>query len=409
MVNAPTLSSLDADALARRLRDLVRDERDALVEFLQHLDEFDRRRAWAEAGHDSLWSYCLRVLHLREGPAGRRIGAMRVLRRFPALADALRDGRLCLSTITLVAPLLTASNLDEIVASAAYLTKAEVEHLVATLQPRAAPRDGLRLVARADGGDAPSSFDSAALRSGRTEGGTTAEQGSLLGPTPTPTPTPTSTPTSTSTPTTAPTPTSNAPPASTANPPPALAPRASRPTLTPVAADTYSLRVTLDSALKADLDELTALLSHKVPDGDLAAVLREAIRCAIVKHATRKGARAPAQKRAPCAPRPRAASVVPTTTSDRPQIPAEIRRVVWKRDAGRCTWTAPDGRRCESRWRLELDHVVPVALGGASTVDGLRLLCRVHNQLHAQHVFGAEHMGRFRREDPAPVRSLIPG
>src|SRR5512138_724185 len=122
-------SSLSPDALARRLAELAANEREALVEFLLHLEEFDRRRLWAEAGYDSLWTYCQRVLHLREGPAGRRIGAMRIVRQFPRLADALRDGRLCLSTVTLLAPLLREDGLDTIVAHAAYKTKAEVEHL----------------------------------------------------------------------------------------------------------------------------------------------------------------------------------------------------------------------------------------------------------------------------------------
>jgi len=96
-----TLSSLDARSLARRLGELAGDERQAQVEFLLHLDEFDRRRAWLELGYGSLWTYCLEALHLREGAAGRRINAMRVLRRFPGLAGALRDGRLCLSTLAI--------------------------------------------------------------------------------------------------------------------------------------------------------------------------------------------------------------------------------------------------------------------------------------------------------------------
>lgn len=90
---SPAPASLDPTALSRRLGELAGHERELQVEFLLHLEEFDRRRAWAEAGYPSLWEYLLRVLHLREGAAGRRIAAMRVLRRFPALGDALRDGR----------------------------------------------------------------------------------------------------------------------------------------------------------------------------------------------------------------------------------------------------------------------------------------------------------------------------
>jgi hypothetical protein len=58
----------------------------------------------------------------------------------------------------------------------------------------------------------------------------------------------------------------------------------------PVAEDRWSLRVTLDGAAKADLDALRTLLSHKIPDGELGAVVREAIRCALEKHGKRRGA-----------------------------------------------------------------------------------------------------------------------
>jgi hypothetical protein len=121
-------------------------ERKVQVEFLLHLEEYDRRRAWAEAGYPSLWEWCLRVLHLREGAAGRRIAAMRVLRRLPKLAEALRDGRLSLSTVAQLGPVLTEEDCEEIVARAAYLTKVETEHLVVSLQPRTAPKEGLRLL-----------------------------------------------------------------------------------------------------------------------------------------------------------------------------------------------------------------------------------------------------------------------
>jgi hypothetical protein len=94
------LSSLDSRTLARRLGELAGDERRVQVEFLLHLEEFDRRRAFLELGHGSLWTYCLEALHLREASAGRRIGAMRVLRRFPWVAEALRDGRRAFSPRT---------------------------------------------------------------------------------------------------------------------------------------------------------------------------------------------------------------------------------------------------------------------------------------------------------------------
>ncbi len=143
-MSAPVPASLDSSVLAVRLRELAGEERNVQVDFLLHLDEFDRRRAFVEAGHASLWAYCLKVLHLREGATGRRIQAMRVLRRFPSLEAPLRDGRVCLSTVALLGQVLTDENADDLVARAAYRTRAEVEHLVVSIQARTAPRAGIR-------------------------------------------------------------------------------------------------------------------------------------------------------------------------------------------------------------------------------------------------------------------------
>ncbi|MGE3261706.1 MAG: HNH endonuclease [Bacteriovoracia bacterium] len=77
-------------------------------------------------------------------------------------------------------------------------------------------------------------------------------------------------------------------------------------------------------------------------------------------------------------------------------VPAAVRRAVWVRDQGQCTFT--DGKRaCHSRYRLELDHIIPFAMGGPSTVENLRLRCFTHNQLHAIQTFGREKViGRKR-------------
>ncbi len=110
----------------------------------------------------------------------------------------------------------------------------------------------------------------------------------------------------------------------------------------------------------------------------------------------RKGAVEPSRKKRSPQPKERAA------TRGRGRHtrarPAAVRREVWKRDGGQCAWRSEDGHRCDSTWKLELDHVVPAALGGPSTVENLRMCCRTHNQLHADHAFGRAHMELFRRE-----------
>jgi HNH endonuclease len=56
------------------------------------------------------------------------------------------------------------------------------------------------------------------------------------------------------------------------------------------------------------------------------------------------------------------------TPAGREPIPREVKLSVWRRDRGRC-------RECGEGFDLQYDHVIPLALGGASSVDNLQLLC----------------------------------
>ena len=76
-------------------------------------------------------------------------------------------------------------------------------------------------------------------------------------------------------------------------------------------------------------------------------------------------------------------------------ISAGVRRQVWQRDGGRCSYVDPQtGRRCNSTHLIEIDHIVPHALGGGADPGNLRLLCGAHH--HHRHA-----QGRSPRE-PAP-------
>ena len=73
-------------------------------------------------------------------------------------------------------------------------------------------------------------------------------------------------------------------------------------------------------------------------------------------------------------------------------IPAAVRREVWRRDGGRCTFVDRDsGRRCGSRFLLEIDHVIPYALGGGEAVANLRIRCAAHHRL--RHARRPEELG----------------
>lgn len=60
-------------------------------------------------------------------------------------------------------------------------------------------------------------------------------------------------------------------------------------------------------------------------------------------------------------------------------IPADLRRAVFERDVGRCV-------ECGSNFDLQYDHILPVALGGATTVDNLQILCANCNRLKSDTI-----------------------
>src|ERR1700688_4803719 len=52
----------------------------------------------------------------------------------------------------------------------------------------------------------------------------------------------------------------------------------------------------------------------------------------------------------------------------RTPIPTEVRRAVFERAGGRCA-------ECGGAFDLQYDHILPVALAGATTLENLQLLC----------------------------------
>jgi len=77
----------------------------------------------------------------------------------------------------------------------------------------------------------------------------------------------------------------------------------------------------------------------------------------------------------------------------RPPSQAEVRRQVWRRDKGRCS-------NCRSTFALEIDHVLPKAAGGPSTLENTRLLCRACNQRAAIKYFGLSKMAGHLERSP---------
>ena len=77
-------------------------------------------------------------------------------------------------------------------------------------------------------------------------------------------------------------------------------------------------------------------------------------------------------------------------------VPVDTKYRIWQRAQSRCEYTDPkSGKRCESRHRLQLDHIVPFSVGGKTDLTNLRLACPTHNQLYAVQFFGETKMKRY--------------
>jgi hypothetical protein len=339
---------MTARELSNELLSLLRKEQGAMADFLLALADFDRDERWRELGHTSLFYFLRRELGLSAGAAQNRKTAAELIQRVPEIAAALRQGKLCLSTITELAKVLTPENQAELLPRFFGLSYRDAEMLVVTLKPvEEAPSRPVITAARA-AIPPPDAKKVAALPALQLQ-----------------------------------TPEPAAPPDLV---PAAVAPArpAQRDTAEPLDAGRSRLHVTVSREFLKKLDAAKDALSHAKPGASAEEILEAGLDLLLERQAKRNGLVAKPQK------------TVRPSKSDR--IPAHVKRAVWERAGGRCEYILESGERCGCTTRLEYDHITPKALGGKSTVGNTRLACRPHNDLAARLVFGDRLMDRYTRK-----------
>jgi hypothetical protein len=153
----------------------------------------------------------------------------------------------------------------------------------------------------------------------------------------------------------------------------------------PLAPARYKVQFTAGQELHDKIERARDLLRHRVPNGDLAEVFDRVLSLAIAKLERERFA---LTDRPLASPR--------ETDPDSRHIPADVKREVYLRDGGQCTYVDGHGHRCSARGMLEYDHIIPYALGGPATVANTRLRCAVHNRLEAEEKFGAAFIAQMR-------------
>jgi len=357
----------DAELVAE-VKSLIRRERGVTADVIAHLAEMGTRGVHLREGYTSLFAYCRDALGLSEWEAYNRIEVARAARRFPVILEMLGEGTIHLTAVRLLAPHLTPENHLEVLYSARGKTKQQVQEIVARLAPRPDVPCTVRKVSASSRSviDAPSASGPAGVT---VDTGGTGDSSVTGGG-------PDRAGRSTS---------SVAPLLSSAVPSPAMSKPAA--IVTPLSPDRYKLQVTISGEALEMLRLAKDMLGHAVPSGDDAVVLERALQTLLAELARKKFAdtQTPrSQKSGADTPAMRKASRA---------VPAAVKRVVWVRDLGRCAFVGANGHRCDARRSVEFHHVDPYALGGESTVDGIQLRCRSHNDYEGRLYFGKRRRG----------------
>ena len=359
-------SQLSNPGLLAVVAERLKLDRETTADLLADIAEIDKRRIYAAAGYESMRLFCIHELKMSEDVAYKRVRAAEVARKFPAIYQALADGRVHLAAVVVLVPHFTAKNVDELLAAATHQTMAAVELLVA----ERFPKQDVKALVRTIFVQAPNPEPAAPVVVPSIE----QNEVEVLEPVAV----------------------RPADPIESSETAMQMVPLPAFPKFTPLSPGRFAMQYTMSQQAYEKLRYVQELLGHAVPSGDVEAVMERALDALIASLEKQKFA-------ATDSPRAR------RSDANSRYVPAEIKRAVWARDGGRCAFVSEQGKRCESRVRVELDHVIPVAKGGQTSTSNLRLLCRTHNQYAAECALGTGFMDTKREQARDRAGHSVPG
>ena len=337
MLNLENLS--DKELLART-HEVIHEERKMTVKVLWHLRELERRQVFAARGFASLFDFCVQALGFSEGAASRRIRAMRLTREVPGVAKAIQSGQASLTTVSYLQSFLQQ---ERKLRQKAY-TAEEKEALLKAIENKTKTQCEKFFYSISPASALP------------------------------------------------------------------------RERARVISEELTELRFHADQELMNKLERVRGLLAHKVPGASYGELFHRMADIALAeldpmeRMRARGNAVGASEVKAEEAPPAEAGAVSTSPENEAPcqieperrvpqdwrYIPVALRRFIWKRDQGKCTYVDPDtGRACTSRYGIEFDHTLPLAQGGTTCAENLRLLCRAHNVYEATQSFGTDVMRRY--------------
>ncbi|HEX6791571.1 MAG TPA: HNH endonuclease [Candidatus Krumholzibacteria bacterium] len=320
----------DQQVLANTDR-IVIEDRKLTLRMLDHLHAVELRKLFLQLGYSSMFDYCTKHQRLSEPDAVRKIRTERCIARFRQLIPLLESGEVNPTTVSMIAKHINPENADTVIEAIKNKSTREVERFIAALNPLSVvPADRVSPIVVPGENWVKSTFSADGKKSASVEEATV--------------------------------------PVSADKPQELQLERRAR------------VEFTAHEELMEKLDRIRSLAAHRLPAGATMEQLFDWMAEYVLQRED------PIERQRRRNARGKQPEVAP---SDNPrQIPVHVRDQVFTRDKGRCTFVSAGGRRCDSKHMLQLDHIVPVARGGKSTVDNLRLLCAYHNRLEAERLMG---------------------
>ena len=334
-----TITQLSDRELVRETESLRAKEKRLLHKLLGHFGEVDSRKLYRDEGYSSMYAYLRDALGYSEGGAYRRIAVARLVKRYPEVYSALEAGELTLSTASGLAKCSEDESFLSLLERAKGMTSEEVSQLVA--KPKVVKRKETVRVVRAvppKRAVEPSAESSLLIEGELEESTSKMEVMEELG---------------------------------------------------------YSVNIHVDGEFMRLYREVKALAGGRSMKDVFGKVLKDYVKRNSPKE---KQKRRSASAKATANTESRKVRMIKASSSKQTRhIPAPVKDEVFLRDNHQCTFKSDTGNRCCATEHLEVDHIVPFARGGSHDPENLRLLCRAHNQLEAERVFGREAIEACRQ------------
>jgi 5-methylcytosine-specific restriction endonuclease McrA len=322
--------------LIKSLKAGVLEEKKLLADCLILLSEIMKRNIHTKSGYSSLHKYCLSILPLSKGAVYRRTQVAGKIHRYPILLDLIGSGKLTLTAASVIVGNIGVNTSDSQIISFVGKTVDEIKDLIGESDRHEAPDSISRTKDRLIEVPVDSS------RIGSSEFTSSSQLGS-------------STPVQ-----------NNAEPNSCLD-------RSETPQKEFIKEKRYVVQFTGSEALNKKLKRAREVLSHKYPNGKCEEIIGEALDALLAKFA-------PENQKSNNMDKPH--------NEDSAYIPRKMKRDALKNAGYCCELTTTNGKRCDERSKLEIDHIISRAHGGKTTRSNLQVLCKAHNNGKAKDDMG---------------------